>query len=140
VPGFHKEGGVSEDNQRNGDVTRISPSTSVPLNWKVVPCKEGDARLTMPQIPHGALPGYKGLKPRRCVLTWLSMVGEDKETLPNTHRGAATAQEILLARVACTRPKTGPSGHASQNFNLPYRFPACVRMASLGALSDALLS
>ncbi|KAB8303955.1 hypothetical protein EYC80_005313 [Monilinia laxa] len=144
APGYHKPGAlanwwktVAEGERKSGAVTRIPPSAG--LNWEPVPCKRGEARLTMPQIPHGAYPRYEGMERRRCVLTWLSKVDDNHTTLPNTERGAGTVGDLILSRVACTAPKTGPSGKFTLNANLPYRFPACVRLGSLGALSDVLL-
>ncbi|CAD6445018.1 2bca6c04-8f04-41e0-aee5-66ac8ece6d87 [Sclerotinia trifoliorum] len=93
----------------------------------------------MIQIPHSAFPRYIDMPKRRCILTWLSRIGEDKSTLPNTGRGASTVQDITLTRIACTRPKTTPSGKPINNANIPFRFPACVRLRQLGALSDALI-
>lgn len=146
VPGFHKPGvlanwwaGIPDEHKKSGTVTRI-PAISTPrLNWETVPCLHGEARFTMPQIPHGAQPRYPDMPKRRTVLPWLSRVAEDHITLPNTDNGAGTVQDVTLARVACMPPKATQSGKPIFNSHIPYRFPGCVRMDSLGALSDALL-
>ncbi|THV45462.1 hypothetical protein BGAL_0486g00080 [Botrytis galanthina] len=142
VPGFHKVGvlkewweSVPEEKKKGGPVTRIE----TPMKWEPVPCRQGEARITMPQIPHGAYPRYPGMKRRRCVFTWLTKINADQKSLANTMEGAGTAQDITLARVSCTRPKTTPAGKHINNSKLPYKFPACVRLASLGAISDALI-
>ncbi|KAF7854496.1 uncharacterized protein EAF02_011671 [Botrytis sinoallii] len=146
VPGFHKPGvlanwwaGIPEEYRKSGAVTRI-PTISTPrLNWETVPCLHGEARFTMPQIPHGAQPRYPGVPKRRTILPWMSRVAEDHMTLPNTDYGAGTVQDVTLARVACMPPKATQSGKPIFNSRIPYRFPGCVRLDSLGALSDALL-
>ncbi|KAK6591454.1 hypothetical protein H4I96_12364 [Botrytis cinerea] len=113
VPGFHKTEvlrdwweRVPKEKKKDGPVTRIE----TPMNWEPAPCQQGDARLTMPQIPHGALPRYPNMKPRRCIFTWLTRINSDQATLASTEAGAGTAQDIALARIACTRPKN----HASR--------------------------
>ncbi|KAK6591414.1 hypothetical protein H4I96_12385 [Botrytis cinerea] len=128
-------GTCTKREEKDGPVTRIE----TPMNWEPAPCQQGDARLTMPQIPHGALPRYPNMKPRRCIFTWLTRINSDQATLASTEAGAGTAQDIALARIACTRPKTTPAGKHINNSKLPYKFPACVRLASLGAISDALI-
>ncbi|KAF7947563.1 hypothetical protein EAE96_008648 [Botrytis aclada] len=146
VPGFHKPGvlanwwaGIPEEHKKSGAVTRI-PLLSVPrLNWETVPCFHGEARFTMPQIPHGAQPRYPNMSKRRTILPWMSRVAEDQTTLPNTDHGAGTVQDVALARVACMPPKATQSGNPISNSYIPYRFPGCVRLDSLGPLSDALL-
>ncbi|KAF7882061.1 hypothetical protein EAF00_011577 [Botryotinia globosa] len=146
VPGFHKPGvlanwwaGIPEEHKKSGAVTRI-PTISTPrLNWETVPCLHGEARFTMPQIPHGAQPRYPDMPKRRTILPWMSRVAEDHMTLPNTDHGAGTVQDVALARVACMPPKATQSGQPIFNSHIPYRFPGCVRLDSLGALSDALL-
>ncbi|TGO23509.1 hypothetical protein BPAE_0130g00270 [Botrytis paeoniae] len=146
VPGFHKPGvlanwwaGIPEDHKKTGAVTRI-PTISTPrLNWETVPCLHGEARFTMPQIPHGAQPRYPDMPKRRTILPWMSRVAEDHTTLPNTDLGAGTVQDVTLARVACMPPKATQSGKPIFNSHIPYRFPGCVRLGSLGALSDVLL-
>ncbi|ESZ93185.1 hypothetical protein SBOR_6417 [Sclerotinia borealis F-4128] len=146
APGFHKEGVLEnwwkrmpDKYKKNEHVTRVKSLASSPLSWEVVPCRQGDARITMPQLPHGAQPRFSGMSRRRCVLPWLTRVDNDHSTLPNTPEGAGTAQDIALARIACVHPKATPSGKSINNSKVPYRFPACVRLESLGALSDALI-
>lgn len=109
------------------------------LNWEAAPCREGKARSTMPQIPHGAQPRYAGMKKRRTILPWLSRVAEDQTTLPDTNKGAETVQDVALARIACMPPKATQSGKPIYNSDIPYKYPACVRLESLGASSDTLI-
>ncbi|KAM0165182.1 hypothetical protein ACHAQE_002538 [Botrytis cinerea] len=146
VPGFHKPGvlanwwaGLPDEHKKSGAVTRIPNKSVSRLNWETVPCLHGEARFTMPQTPHGAQPRYPDMPRRRTILPWMSRVAEDHTTLPNTDYGAGTVQDVTLARVACMPPKATQSGKPIFNSQIPYRFPGCVRLDSLGALSDALL-
>ncbi|CAD6448151.1 df26889f-7eb2-456f-a59f-8e900f60c752 [Sclerotinia trifoliorum] len=114
APGFHKPGVLEkwwkellEHHRKNGPVTRILPSAQ--LKWEAAPCRKGEARFTMPQIP------------------------------PALNLGAGTDQDGALARISCMPPKATQSGKPIYNSYIPYKFPACVRLESLGALSDALI-
>jgi hypothetical protein len=105
------------------------------IDWKPVPCRRGEVRVTMPHIPHGADGPSVGT--RRTMLPWFVGVQDDCETLEVIEGG--TWSDLSVAHRDLTSPKATPSGLANQYGAPPYRFPAAVELSGLGALSDALV-
>jgi hypothetical protein len=143
----HKLGGwweriVQRKQQTNGFVHRITErmftredAEVLGVDWKRVPCKKGEVRITLPHLPHGA--DGPATKPRRTMLPWLVGVQEDLQTLEVVEAGSVSM--LAKAHRDMTAPLGTPSGLANRYGAIPYRFPAAVEVMGLGALSDALL-
>jgi hypothetical protein len=105
------------------------------VDWKKVPCSRGQARITIPQLPHGADGPSTGT--RRTMLPWFVGLQGDLATLEVVEGG--TWEMLSKAHRDMTAPEFTPSGLANRYGAIPYRFPAAVEVAGLGALSDALV-
>ncbi|RDL34485.1 uncharacterized protein BP5553_07613 [Venustampulla echinocandica] len=105
------------------------------VRWKKTPCQPGEVRITLPSIPHGAT--GPTTKIRRTMLPWFVGVQDDESSLEVVEGG--TWEELATAHRDFVAPKATPSGLANRYGAIPYRFPACVELAGLGAVSDALV-
>ncbi|KAK2795510.1 hypothetical protein FQN52_005277 [Onygenales sp. PD_12] len=103
--------------------------------WTTVPCRAGDARITMPHIPHGST-GPSTIE-RRTMLPWYVGIQDDGETL-EVPEGGTWSQLSQAHRDMVGGPAT-PSGLSVLYGTIPYRFPAAVAVTGLGAISDALV-
>ena len=110
-------------------------SEALGLNWKRVPCKPGDMRITLPSIPHGATGPTTKL--RRTMLPWFVGVQDDENSLEVIEGG--TWSDLAASHRDFTAPKATPSGLPNRYGAIPYRFPASVELCGLGAVSDALV-
>jgi hypothetical protein len=105
------------------------------LDWKRVPCRRGEVRVTMPHIPHGQ--DGPATKVRRTMLPWFVGLQDDLESLEVLEGG--TWAELSAAHRDLVSPRATPSGLANRYGAIPYRFPAAVKIAGISALSDALV-
>jgi len=105
------------------------------LDWKRVPCSRGEARITMPHLPHGADGPSTGT--RRTMLPWLVGLQDDLTTLEVVEGG--TWEMLSNAHRDMASPSATPSGLANRYGAIPYKFPAAVEITGLGPLSDALV-
>jgi hypothetical protein len=105
------------------------------LDWKRVPCNRGEARITMPHLPHGADGPSTGT--RRTMLPWLVGLQDDLTTLEVVEGG--TWEMLSNAHRDMVSPSATPSGLANRYGAIPYKFPAAVEITGLGPLSDALV-
>jgi hypothetical protein len=105
------------------------------IDWKRVPCRRGEVRVTLPQLPHGADGPSTGV--RRTMLPWFVGLQDDLETLEVVEGG--TWDMLSRSHRDMTAPEATPSGLANRYGAIPYRFPASVELSGLGALSDALV-
>lgn len=128
--------------ETDGAVHRITESmftkddaAALGIDWKRVPCRRGEVRVTLPHIPHGADGPSTGT--RRTMLPWFVGVQEDLESLEVAEGGSWS--DLATAHRDLTAPIATPSGLANRYGAIPYRFPAAVELAGLGALSDALV-
>lgn len=127
--------------QADGFVYRLTPqvftredATALGTDWKGVPCRRGEVRVTLPQIPHGAGPSTGT---RRTMLPWFVGVQDDLESLEVVEGG--TWSDLSKAHRDLTSPTATPSGHPNHYGAIPYRFSAAVELTGIGALSDALV-
>lgn len=150
IPGMQRPGMLSlwwercqqRGQETDGFVHRITEqmftredSRVLGLDWRKVPCKRGEVRITTPHLPHGADGPSTGT--RRTMLPWFVGVQDDHETLEVLEGG--TWSELSEAHRDLQSPKATPSGLANRYGAIPYRFPAAVEIAGLGAISDALV-
>ena len=105
------------------------------IHWKVVPCKKGQVRVTMPTLPHGADGPTTGT--RRTMLPWYVGVRDDCESLEivdgGTWEGLSKGHRDMVGGVASL------SGLRALFGTIPYRFPTIVELIGLGPLLDALV-
>jgi hypothetical protein len=128
--------------ETSGFVHRITDQMFTPndakklnVDWKRVPCRRGEVRVTLPHIPHGA--DGPTVSTRRTMLPWFVGLQDDGEALEVIEGG--TWSDLAAAHRDLVSPVATPSGLANRYGAIPYRFPAAVEVASLGALSDALV-
>lgn len=103
--------------------------------WTVCSCRKGEARITMPTIPHGA--NEMRTARRRTVLPWFVAVRDDLSTLEIAESGKWT--DLAVAHTCQTSPPRTPSGFPNMFGKLPGRFPVGVQLDGLGGISDALV-
>ena len=128
--------------QKDGYVFRITDqmfseddAKVLGINWKEVPCKRGEARITLPHLPHGA--NGPAHHTRRTMLPWFVSLQDDMTTLEMVESG--TWEELSAAHRDMVSPKSTPSGLANRYGSIPYKFPAAVEISGLSSLSDALV-
>jgi hypothetical protein len=105
------------------------------VGWKRVPCRCGEVRVTLPYIPHSA--DSPTASTRRTMLPWFVGLQDNREALEVIKGG--TWSDLAAAHRDLVSPIATPSGLANWYGAIPYRFPAAVEVAGLGALSDALV-
>ena len=105
------------------------------VKWTSVPCKALQARITQPHLPHGAKGPAKRV--RRTMLPWFVGLQKDLHHL-EIHEGGSFEELSAAHRDLVSGEKT-PSGLANNYGDIPYAFPAAVKLDGLGALSDALV-
>ena len=105
------------------------------VGWKDQPCAAGDARISLPHLPHGA----KGpsTSERITVMPWYVAVGEDGETLEVQEAG--TREELATAHRDGVAARSSPSGLANRYGKIPFRFPATTELTGVSAISDAIV-
>jgi hypothetical protein len=133
---------VARGQETNGFVHRITEqmfteedAKILGTNWKRVPCKRGEVRITLPHLPHGADGPSTGT--RRTMLPWLVGLQDDLTTLEVVEGG--TWDMLAESHRDMVSPRATPSGLANRYGAPPYRFPAAVEVTGLGPLSDALV-
>ena len=133
---------VAQGQETLGFVHRITEqmftkedSQKLGIDWKRVPCRQGEVRVTLPHILHRADGPSIGV--RRTMLLWFVGVQDDNETLEVIEGG--TQSDLSAAHRDLTSPKATPSGLANRYRAILYRFLAAVELSRLGALSDALV-
>ena len=133
---------VARGQETSGFVHRITDqmftredAAALGVDWKYVPCRRGEVRVTLPHIPHGSDGPSPGM--RRTMLPWFVGVQDDDETLEVIEGGTWT--ELSTAHRDLVSPLATPSGLANRYGSPPYRFPAAVELSGLGPLSDALV-
>jgi hypothetical protein len=148
LPGMHHklpewwERVVARGQETDGFVHRITEqmftkedAKALGVDWKRVPCRRGDARITVPQLPHGA--DGPSTSTRRTMLPWLVGVQDDLTTLEVVEGG--TWEMLSDSHRDMVSPQATPSGLANRYGVIPYKFPAAVEITGLGPLSDALV-
>ncbi|KAL9048148.1 MAG: hypothetical protein Q9162_007841 [Coniocarpon cinnabarinum] len=154
LPGMHKEARFKEwfkdvksrhphiENCLDNMVSTIKPTywtaedaQKFKTDWKKVPCKAGDARLTHPCLPHGST--GKATRVRRTMLPWFVKIQEDHEVMENTSMG--TFDMLSIAHRDQTAPLRSPSGKPNIYSTIPFAFPAGVQLRIDSELSDALV-
>jgi hypothetical protein len=133
---------VERGQETNGFVHRITETMftredadALGVDWKKVPCKRGEVRITSPYLPHGA--DGPSTRTRRTMLPWFVGLQDDLTTLEVVEGG--TWEMLSEVHRDLTAPRATPSGLANRYGSIPYKFPAAVEVAGLGALSDALV-
>jgi hypothetical protein len=133
---------VARDQETDGFVHRITEqmftredAEVLGLDWKRVPCRRGEARITLPHLPHGA--DGPSTSTRRTMLPWLVGLQDDMTTLEVVEGG--TWEMLSNAHRDMVSPQATPSGLANRYGAIPYKFPAAVEITGLGPLSDALV-
>ena len=106
-------------------------------NFVAVPCSRGDARITMPEIPHGSTAMSSDSLSRRTVLPWFVCVKPDGETLDNEESDKWSNLSLSYSRQ--TAPTRTPSGLHNKYGPIPYRFPASTQLFLSSPISQALV-
>lgn len=122
-------------NAINDKVFTAEDKKKYKTDWKGVPCKKLQVRISQPHIPHGA----KGpaQRVRRTMLPWFVTVQADGNHLEILESG--TWDDLAKAhRELNSAPRT-PSGLSNRYGDIPYEFPAAVPLIGLGPLSDSLV-
>ncbi|MCJ1236700.1 hypothetical protein MMC14_004682 [Varicellaria rhodocarpa] len=88
--------------------------------FEPVPCPQGAARITKPEILHGST-GNPGLR-RRTVLAWFVAVAAGGETLDNAESNKWS--ELAAAHIGHRGINLTPLGLANRFGAIPYAFPA----------------
>jgi hypothetical protein len=103
--------------------------------FQPVPCKRGDIRITLPQIPHGSSAKSDGR--RKVVFPWFTGIGEDHETLDNPE-SEKWSQLAAFHRdlVPCT---LSPSGRHTSAYQCGSHFQAAVLLPATSHVGDALV-
>lgn len=129
----HARGDVVSFTNKNlwsqADVTKFD------IDWKKVPCKKGQARISMPTIAHGST-GPATAK-RITMLPWFERIlanHEDME-LPDggNYESIAAAHRDLLPGIAT------PSGRPILYGRVSRAFPAAIHLETTCAISAALV-
>ncbi|ESZ98114.1 hypothetical protein SBOR_1493 [Sclerotinia borealis F-4128] len=105
------------------------------IDWKATPCKRGEARITLPQLPHGSDGPTKST--RRTMLPWFVHVQDDLSTLEIIDAGSW--EMLSQTHRDMVAPIATPSGLENSYGAIPYKFPAAVEISGLGHLSNALV-
>ncbi len=105
------------------------------IDFTPQPCHQGQARVSLPHLPHGALGPAK--RSRRTILPWYMGIQEDHETLDTIEAG--TWSQLSGAHRDLLPGPTSPSGLHNLFGQPPYAFPAAVPVTGLGPISDALV-
>lgn len=124
-----------DDSYEQLPTSRKRALTKARVSNKQVPCGSGDVRITSSLLPHGST--GPATKVRRTMLPWYVAVKEDLATSETEESGSF--QDVALAHQNLGMPPASPSGHGHHYGTIPFRFPAAVELANLGALSDALV-
>ena len=101
-----------------------------------VPCRQGEVRITKPEIIHGSTATAENSGRRRTILPWFVGVRDDRSTLDCAE--AESWGDLCVAHTAQTSPKLKPSGHPNRYGGIPYKFPAGVRLCLASPVSQAL--
>ena len=120
---------ITEHMYTNRDASKFG------IKWTSVPCRRGEARVTLPHIPHGSHGPATGT--RRTMLPWFVGLQDDLSTLEVTEAG--TWAQLRDAHMSLSAGHASPSGLANRYGAILFRFPASVEIESMGALSDALV-
>jgi hypothetical protein len=103
------------------------------IDWTAVPCKFGEARVTVPHLAHGA---QSAKRVRRTVLPWY--VGVDLDGNCEVVE-SGTFDEISIAHRDMMPARNSPSGLGNKYGAIKYPFPAAVAITGLGPISDSLV-
>ena len=147
VPGFQRHIGewwgrvVARGQDRDASVhsvdkTYLKEDVAAYGDYVPVPCKRGDARVTMPEILHGSTPD-KGTGIRRTVLPWFVGVREDGETLDNEDSNSWS--DLAAAHSRQTVVHLTPSGYPNKYGTIPYKFPPSTQLLLQTPVSQALV-
>ncbi|KAI8930553.1 hypothetical protein NX059_012163 [Plenodomus lindquistii] len=105
------------------------------VGWKRQICKKGEARITMPTLPHGST--GPATKQRRTVLPWFVLVQEDGETMEVPEMGSY--EEIAQAHRRLAQAPRTPSGHPVRYGGIRWPFPGDVHPEYLSPISRAIM-
>ncbi|KAL8651744.1 MAG: hypothetical protein Q9226_004573 [Calogaya cf. arnoldii] len=126
----------------NGHIHRIEPGMwtaedihDFGVDWKVLPCKKGTVRISMPHNPHGSKGPATGL--RQTILPWFIGINDDNETLDIEECG--TRSNLAAAHRDMIAPPNSPSGHPNKYGVIPFQFPAAVVLCNVSPVADALV-
>ena len=105
------------------------------MDFKPVPCKAGQVRISESRLPHGATTphGGKADQLRSTYLPWFIAIQDDHETLELVEGG--TWGEIAANHRDLEAPLRTPSGHPNKYGRPPYRFGAAVELVSAPSLT-----
>ncbi|KAJ9624197.1 hypothetical protein H2203_005648 [Taxawa tesnikishii (nom. ined.)] len=106
------------------------------LQWEEVPCKAGEARITLPYLLHGSNGGL--VEKRVTVFPWYMAVKEDLSTL-EINAGANDWTALALSHLKLTSPPSTPSGHPQMYGTIAYAFPTAVPCIMDSAVSQAIV-
>ena len=148
LPGFHKNIGewwatVEERGAGTNGYVHSMDGLMLPADadkygdFVPVVCNRGDARITMPEIPHGSTKMDTANTVRRTILPWFVAVQEDDETLDNEESDCWS--DLALAYIKQTAPKKTPSGLHNKYGPIPYKFPPCSQLVLSLPVSQALV-
>ena len=146
VKGFHKHIGawhsslVGRGWKGSGHSTNCSDSykASDRRRWGSavgVPCRALDVRLTEARMIHGST--AESQRRRRTVLTWLTGIGCDHETLEVD--GCLPWSEVRRCHLDLEAPSRGAGGAEARYGMSGMRFEGSVVLGSSSALGDALV-
>jgi hypothetical protein len=123
-------------------VARFIPEMFTPADeekykcrWTICNCRKGEARISLPTIPHGANETRSAR--RRTVLPWFVALRDDLSSLEMP--GSGTWSDLAMAHARQIAPPKSPSGFPNIFGKLPGRFPGSVQLDGLGSISDALV-
>jgi hypothetical protein len=120
---------VTEAHFNQGDAQHFN------TNWTKVPCKEGEARITHPLLPHGST--GPATATRRTMLPWYVKIQADRETLEIQESG--TLKELAEAHATLLPGPVTPSGHSVNYGRIPFAAPFAVRVLLDDELSRCLV-
>jgi hypothetical protein len=104
-------------------------------DWTKVPCKEGEARITHPLLPHGST--GPATATRRTMLPWYVKIQADRETLEIQESG--TLKELAEAHATLLPGPVTPSGHSVNYGKIPFAAPFAVKVLLDDEISRCLV-
>lgn len=108
-------------------------------NFLPAPCQRGDARITLPTIPHGSTPNkLTSEERRRTLLPWYVAVDENDDKVDNEE--SDSGRSLGSAHVSLSGVKSTPSGLSNMFGVIPYKFfQASTSLKTDSAVSQAIL-
>ena len=105
-------------------------------DFSPVVCKQGDVRITRPEIIHGSTAkGAPGK--RRTILPWFVGISSDGTTLDNP--ASESLEELTICHNLQRAPAKSPSGLHNKYARVMEKFPASTQLPFSSPISNALL-